>query len=557
MEATGRRPEGLPMAEARDGPRLMVSRRRLLSESLFVVLFSALLFAGLGQYALWDDEANTALFARSLWHSGDLEAFDGRNVIAYSQGFELTETRNRQIPPLQYVLAAPFAALEDASTFVVRLPFALCGAGLALLVCAGLRRAKMSLLHSAMLWLLILGNVSLILYLRQARYYAPAIVLTVAIAYLYATRSARWRSVIVLGLCGGALFLTHYLAYVSLVGALGVDYLLWGRRERRVPWSHIGALVASQLTVIALYVVLWEPTFRRPSNYQAQDVLVDKLKLLWWNLRDFNACEFSPVWVLLAAPVIYFATRGRDPWLMRASLGLIVVALLVTLGSPQPVGSASVADIRYLAAAIPFGIFVVWRVTLWLESVLPRAGLALAAVVAFTNVLNAPFPSKSEIPVRSTLGAYLGELVEPYDNAYRVTARWLEANVAAGATAWVAPNYATYPLMWHVPKLTYAWQLHSNQRASFPGLPDIHFRGSVAPDYLIGFARDIDAVLSVVAASQRIGTRYERVALLDTYGADRTRPELFWRSFSAPTVGRAERNGVVIYRKVSGTQPRP
>jgi len=52
---------------------------------------AVLAFMGLGNHAFWDDEANTALFARNLLDHGALTAWDGTNVAASARGAELDE----------------------------------------------------------------------------------------------------------------------------------------------------------------------------------------------------------------------------------------------------------------------------------------------------------------------------------------------------------------------------------------------------------------------------------------------------------------------------------
>ena len=51
----------------------------------------------MGQYYFWDDEANTAIYARNLLKTGELNAFDGRNLIGYSNGIELDQELNNVI----------------------------------------------------------------------------------------------------------------------------------------------------------------------------------------------------------------------------------------------------------------------------------------------------------------------------------------------------------------------------------------------------------------------------------------------------------------------------
>ena len=59
------------------------------------VLGTALLFAGIGSHALWDDEAMDALNARAILESGDTVAHVGHNLVAYREGLLLVNGRQQ------------------------------------------------------------------------------------------------------------------------------------------------------------------------------------------------------------------------------------------------------------------------------------------------------------------------------------------------------------------------------------------------------------------------------------------------------------------------------
>ena len=48
-----------------------------------VAVAAVLLFWNLGFYPFWGDEADTVIFARGAWETGDLSAFYGKNLYAY------------------------------------------------------------------------------------------------------------------------------------------------------------------------------------------------------------------------------------------------------------------------------------------------------------------------------------------------------------------------------------------------------------------------------------------------------------------------------------------
>ena len=96
-----------------------------------IVLFVGsivLLFTRLGHYALWDDEAITAMTARAVWQTGDTSVrVDDHNLLVYRNGLLVRNFKDRYTSPLQFYLFAPFIGLLGDSNFVCRLPIAICG----------------------------------------------------------------------------------------------------------------------------------------------------------------------------------------------------------------------------------------------------------------------------------------------------------------------------------------------------------------------------------------------------------------------------------------------
>ncbi|MCE9590722.1 MAG: hypothetical protein K8S99_09385 [Planctomycetes bacterium] len=166
-------------------PAAPADRRVWLPLTVAVLAVScALLFFRLGHYPLWDDEADTALFARSIARTGSANALIDQNLIACRNGAELKDLRLHYLPPAMYYLAAPFVGRYGLGAFWPRFPFAACGLLTVALILFWLRRDG----AGAGIWILvsvgIVSNVSLMLYSRECRYYA-----------LYQRRSRRlgWR----------------------------------------------------------------------------------------------------------------------------------------------------------------------------------------------------------------------------------------------------------------------------------------------------------------------------------------------------------------------------
>ena len=507
-----------------------------------------LLLANLGTYALWDDEANTALFARNLWRFGDLTAWDGTNLVAFRDGLELTGLKNRVYPPFQYAWAAPWLGLLGETPLAARLPFALAAlAGLGLWAW-WISREETSPATWGAWTLAVFGNVSLFLYSRQSRYYALAWALTLALAWLYEHREDSRRNRWLLACASTVLLSVHYLSWGAAMVCLAADQVLfqWRRDSNR----QRAAFLASQLLSLVVVVGTFFPFGRKVTDYVPRSWAGDKLKLAWWNLRDLAACEFMWAPVLLLAVVVTWTRRDR--LLLRAVVALLAYALTASLLSVQPVGWARVADIRYMVAAIPLGLFITVRAFTSLPRVPPWVGVALVALVSLTTALHVPAARwmgvREAVPLRSTTWTWLRELASPQRSAYGEATQWLNAHVPAGARVLVLPDFAAYPVMFHSPQLSVMWQLRPDQREAYAMLPEHLFRGQGAPDVLVAFgggeARALASLTSQYAAR---GSPFGPPVRLDVAAPDRTRPELIWRDFA--TVAPAADQGVFIYAR--------
>ena len=156
--------------------------QKILLSVILIGLMSVFIFSRLGHYALWDDEATTALFAQSVWETGDTYALVDDNLVAYNSGAELnTQLKNRYISPFAFYLAAPFVGTNPGSAFSARLPFAICGILSIGLIILWLWRSSLPVLSWILISMGLLGNVSLILYVKQCRYYAPVILFSVLV----------------------------------------------------------------------------------------------------------------------------------------------------------------------------------------------------------------------------------------------------------------------------------------------------------------------------------------------------------------------------------------
>jgi len=511
-------------------------------------LAAVFLFKQLGHYALWDDEAFTAVNGQGVWRTGDTSAISGHNIVASRGGLELRGFNDHCNPPLEAYVVAPFTAMTaDPDARMVRLPFALCGLGAIGLVLWWLRREN----ASWRMWLLtamaILGNVSLFLYCRQCRYYALSILLSASIAYVYLHWNGRRGGLILLAVLSTALLAANSLNYAAMCAVLAVDYLLWQRKRRTLRgWDWVWLLLP-QIVCGAIILSIWNPlTIHAITKGPAQGV-ADRLKLVWWYVRDMNTCEFGSIGLWVALPVAYWLSR--DPWLLRGGLAMAVYVLVTALASPENVHLALLADVRYVAPVILLCIALGAWVLSGLRGRWAWAGLLLGALAFGTNLLNGgPWLA---LGPRCTVWQYARELAAPPPDPYRAASDWINLHVDPGQSVSVLPASAAPPMIFHAPGPIYAWQLSFPPAPQFSNLAPIYFYGQGDPDFMVAFGRD---ALARVRARLRIGPSapYELVAALPVYGLESYRPELFWHSFVARPCDVRRGEGIYIFRVKQG-----
>jgi 4-amino-4-deoxy-L-arabinose transferase-like glycosyltransferase len=517
---------------------------------LSVILLSAvMLFARLGHYAIWDDEAMIALSAKGILRTGDTSVLIDHNINAFRNGLLVRDLCDRSTPPLSAYLAAASMSVFGENTWALRFPFALFGLATVALVMSWALKDKASTQAQILIGMGLLCNVSLILYSRQCRYYAPTVFFTVAVVWCCLHWRGSRRSLFEIAGLSVLLFAANYFSYVALYACIAFDYLVWGRKEKNLKFPDWLSLFVPQVILCAGIALHWNPLGTKFGEYVQKNSFSERVTLFFWNLRDMNQCEFCIALLLLIAAAL--AIVKKDTRMARGTVAILIYVILITAMSPQLLAQTSVADIRYLVPLIPLCIVLEVFVIRTLAGTFFHWAVIPVALLAFgTNLLNGGpwlWHGSRTTTYLSSIGNYVSELISPPQDPYTVTALWINRNVASGESIYVVPDYMVYPLIFHAPRPVYAWQLEgNNQDPQYRGLPDIHFKGRLMPDYIIVFGpmvQDITRELKMAAAER--GLVYEQVAKLDCFWQDMFRPELFWRTFTP--IKKYNRNLEAIY----------
>jgi hypothetical protein len=442
---------------------------------------------------------------------------------------------NSYAPPLQYYLAAAGFALFGETTFGGRILFFISGI---LALPALMVWARRHFDGRVPMWLPALVaalSPAYLLFIRQCRYFAPAMLFTAILLAAWAwtgtTRRARTAVLAAGVLSTAALWYTSYLNAAAALAMLPV-FLLDGRYRTRQKGIFLGAVLAASL-VCGLHIWLAKgPSVAQFASAEGVTGIHRIAALFAWHLTGLGSFEFFPV-LLPAVLLVPFAGQrfgrfrrfARQGW--AVFLAMVAAILATALFSPQPVGSAVVtADMRYVAPLVLVGTAVtaVCLVILW-DLWRPLACIA-AALVVLTNALTLSWVVNPQVPLRSTLLSYLGEGAQDYVTG---TEEMVEAVAAlpGGSRVLIQPDYMTYGPMFYVPGQRYCWQL-TERKALRPGLretlPDYLFVERARPDFII--TGTVQPERLIAEFEEKFGKGTYRLRGLLKNSRDCSRPEI-------------------------------
>jgi hypothetical protein len=512
---------------------------------VFTLCIAGWMFLGnLGTYALWDDEAETALGAKGVLATGDTTALIGHNVNARRGGINLRDMADRLTPPLPTYLMALSFKIGKADAYFSRLPFALLGLAATGLMMGWLARTNTSFQIMLCFAFALLGNVSFFLYFRQGRYYGLALFLGIALFLLYLNRLETLWKRLLYSLLSFMLFFSHPIIFAQVQAIIALDWVLFERKDRVLPRSReILEMILPCILLSIPLLLVWNPFLVKSKEYMDQVSIGDRMILIWWNFRDLFRAEFIPLLSLVLAPWAYWKTRNRA--ILRSVCAIAVVVLITSMITYQRISVTSVADVRYEIIAIVAGFVLSVAVFMTLSKSLGSFGLFFMPLLLWSGIGTGSFFFTGQLAFPPL--QFWQELINPCEEPYTPVAQWVNKNISAESTVLVFPDYMMYPLMFHAPQAVYAWQLENGFDPQFANLDDIHFRGRRAPDYLIVFGPDSSDIRSHLQTLFQGRISYQEVARINTFWKDLYRPEIFWRTFSSIPISEPSQ-GIVIFR---------
>ena len=418
-------------------------RRDLAIAFGLILLAAALLLPGLGRVPLWQDEAETALLARSIAAHGLPVARTPDYVITQNQGLEFDASGVWKWSPWAqfYVAAGSFALLGESAT-AARLPFALAAAasvGLLYLFAFELSRRRRVALLAA---LSMLGTLTFLLHARQCRWYALAILATIWL--LHATlRMGRGGRGAALHFSAAAALLFHanfvVAAYV-LAAVLLHQVASRLLAARHAPANRLLPALAG-FALLTLPWALWAEIWSRPNPVETLpgSLLERSLQILTTNLASLNH-EILPLLLAIGIPWALTSLRDRDTRIESWLLGFVVVVGLLGV-SLLPWNY-----FRYLIVLLPPACVLAALVLDRLLSVHRALGAAVcAAALSGKRTRPGPSPARGARRPAPLPGAArpAPQRTEPRDP--------LPPESARSTRELVLTNYGQLPILFHTP----------------------------------------------------------------------------------------------------------
>jgi len=447
---------------------------------LGLALLATLLVKNISTPLLWQDEAETIMFGTRVLEYGYPKVHGERNVL-YEFGSNIAvgvdEGTDAYIGTTwgHFYFAVPgilwARGVDDfyAKTARLRLPFALAGlAGLSLWVLAlvpvfrGDRRRGQ--LFAGLFFLAAALSISLVLHLREARYYSLLILLFGAVAFVYLRHRVfgTLRGVRYAASLASLLFLifhTFFAAYFFVTALLAVDGVAASRRVRsdgggrlRAGLSELSPLLLSAV-LVAPFAIFFE-TFEVASAF-SEDLGVTVrgyVENASFFLVHFWRHEFlaPAVFCRLAVVGVDFAARRRGR-AAEPDVGRKVSVLL----SCFVVGYAALTCVnplvyeRYFVVLSPavIGVFLLDAFAL-VEAVprlLPGPRRAAASVAVILCVVAATSGPRVE-----DVSGRVEEIAHPVHGPLDFAISYLAETTPRPADLVIATNYANHPLMYYL-----------------------------------------------------------------------------------------------------------
>lgn len=512
-----------------------------------------LLLQGLGNNYFWDDESYTAMFSRNLLNSGGLNAWDGRNLIAYENGQELNDQLvNIFIPRLQCYITAISFYLFGVSTLSARLPFVIIGFLSVFVFINVLKELKMNGNFIILSTITFTFTPSFLLYSRQCRYYALVIFLSLCVYYFYLKlmNSNKKPSIVFFLLSSLLLFYAHIFSFACFFSALVITHLIYN--FRRITFKNYIFIVAVFFMFIGIYALRNNLLSTLRSNIPNTNIhgswISIKVSTLYGYFIQLNTDGWLPWGVALGLISLLIFTNKTcklhilcKEWLTFSLLFVLFAAIFI----PKEFLPAN----RCIIILLPFFAGLTAAFLSFMGTKSKLLFIFFLPLIIFTNIfcINPLKPN-----ISSPMLGYIHEIQNNYITPYEAIVSYLDEHSQKYNRVYISPSYMNFPVMFYLgDKLVFCGLLDKNTalpKEKIKALNNELFIGETIPDWIIicGIQNMPENLLKRLSQQ---GIKYQLINILNIYWQDTTRPEPLWHSFTPVSNFNPLNEGILILKK--------
>jgi 4-amino-4-deoxy-L-arabinose transferase-like glycosyltransferase len=346
-----------------------------------VLLSFPLFLFGLGNTYLWQDEAQTALLARSIAQYGVPVVGEGAASLSAHMGADAGYRGIYfQISWLQGYLAAFSFWLFGESSWSARVPFALAGWLCVPLVAWMMRSIGANQFATRIAAIFAATSVPFIVCSRQSRYYALTAALTLLTLGSYAVlmqrrreRQSAGRASWIFGAAAGLLVASFDVTAIGILGVLAAYWLFSMDEDARLD----GAFWLPWCVAVAVLLGWTAISYSAPMRRTSMDIAELPKRVLY--AINYYAGQIDahvmplPIIVIAIAAGLWSRRAGAAAFLGMAAIGGLAVI--------------TISPYRFFRYAVPIVPIVFAITALGLAAIAERGRIAKALVVALVIAL--------------------------------------------------------------------------------------------------------------------------------------------------------------------------
>lgn len=348
-----------------------------------IIVFAAITWSwNIGYLPLWEDEAHTALLAKSILERGLPTAWDGKHLVSGVQAEDFNEdfivTWDQ---PLQFYITALSIKIFGMSNWSARLPFLIAGLFSIFLLYLFVKKltgnTPLALQSAAVLAI----SVIFVLHTRQCRYYSLGTMSVLLLYLAYTEIDRRFLAKVLFTISIILLLYSNILMTFTAVLSLFIYHLVFVRSRERLKKMLICAALSIPFT---LPWIIYTAPWIKGGPYSGASLAIHCLNIVEMSVK-FNRAFFPVIIILIS---IYLLVKKKIIH-NRKYYGLI----LTTIITPLIIAPLFLLPaIRYIIYLVPFTAFL----TALIMTELMKKNKILAAAFAFLIVFTKVF---SNLPI--------------------------------------------------------------------------------------------------------------------------------------------------------------